>query len=100
MTASAERAALTAFPQLQDLLDLRIAGWRFLPVTSDGTVVELRGAKLWPLGWVDALALRDLHDAAGLRRDPAGAVVWWHDGSLAEVVDALLALPVPRPWSR
>jgi hypothetical protein len=90
-----EGAALAEFPELRRLVDLRNAGWRFVPVSADGELVEVRGVRTWPDAWVDAIVVRFTTDAAGLRCDPSGGVVWERKGDLADVVDGLLALPVP-----
>ncbi|MFL6119838.1 hypothetical protein [Actinophytocola sp.] len=90
-----EGAALAEFPELRRLVDLRNAGWQFLPVSADGELVEVRGVRAWPDDWADAIVVRFTTDAAGLRCDPSGGVVWERAGDLAEVVDGLLALPAP-----
>jgi hypothetical protein len=93
---TAIEAALAAFPELQRLADLRDAGWSFLPITEDGgELVELRGVRAWPGGYADALRVIYRTDAAGLRIDHTGGVVWQREGGLVEVVDALLTLPAP-----
>lgn len=88
-------AALTEFPELQRLVDLIRAGWQLLPVSSGGELVEVRGVRVWPDEWLDAITLRFTTDAVGLRRDRSGGVVWERAGDLADVVDGLLALPTP-----
>jgi hypothetical protein len=50
---------------------------------------------MWPDESVDAITVRFTPDAAGLRRDPSGGVVWERAGDLTGVVDGLLALPAP-----
>jgi hypothetical protein len=97
MTESATRSDEPA--ALRGLGDLRAAGWVFVPITEDGAVVELRGLRTWPHGWLDVLLLRDVSDAAGLRTDPGGRVHWSREGSLTEVIDALLVLPAPQLWT-
>lgn len=91
-----EGAALAEFPELRRLVDLRNAGWQFLPVSADGELTEVRGVRAWPDEWVDAIVVRFTTDAAGLRCDRSGGVVWQCDGDLAEVVDGLLTLPPPH----
>ena len=91
----ASAAALTEFPELRRLVDLLRVGWQFLPVSSGGELVEVRGVRVWPDETVDAITMRFTTDAAGLRRDRSGDVVWEHAGDLADVVDGLLALPAP-----
>jgi hypothetical protein len=88
-------AALAEFPELRRLVDLLRAGWQLLPVSSGGELVEVRGVRVWPDQWVDAITMRFTTDAAGLRRDRSGDVVWERAGDLADVVDGLLALPAP-----
>jgi hypothetical protein len=88
-------APLAEFPELRRLVDLLRAGWQFLPVSSGGELVEVRGVRVWPDEWVDAITVRFTTDAAGLRRDRSGGVVWERAGDLSDVVDGLLALPVP-----
>jgi hypothetical protein len=93
---TATDAALAAFPVLQRLADLRDAGWSFLPVTDDGgEMAELRGVHAWLSGYADALRVAYTIDAAGMRVDHTGGVVWQCEGGLAEVVDGLFALPAP-----
>jgi hypothetical protein len=88
-------AALTEFPELRRLVDLLRAGWQLLPVSSGGELVEVRGVRMWPDEWLDAITMRFTTDAAGLRRNRFGDVVWEHEGDLTNVVDGLLALPAP-----
>lgn len=88
-------AALAEFPELRRLVELRNAGWQFMPVSADGELVEVRGLRAWQDGWLDTIVVRFTTDAAGLRCDSAGGVVWEQVGTLAEVVEGLLALPTP-----
>jgi hypothetical protein len=93
----ADLAALAAYPQLVRLIELRDnGGWFFQPVHVEGRLELLTGARLWPDGWSDAIAIRDLTDARAFRCDPAGGEVWKHEGGLAEVIDGLLDLPAPH----
>lgn len=87
--------AMTEFPELQRLADLRKAGWQFVPVTTGGEMVELRGVRIWPDDSVDAIVVRFTTDAAGLRYDPSGDVVWRREGYLADVINGLFTLPPP-----
>ncbi|MDQ3989291.1 MAG: hypothetical protein M3291_08865 [Actinomycetota bacterium] len=90
-----EAAALAAFPELRWLLDLREAGWVFLPGFSGGELIEVRGVRTWPGGWADGMRVRYTTDAAALRIDQDGGVVWQREGTLCEVADGLLTLPPP-----
>jgi hypothetical protein len=91
-----DRVAVTLYPQLMRLIVLRDGGgWTFQPVTVDSEMELVAGWRLWPLGWSDAIAIRDVTDAKGYRCDPAGGEVWGREGTLVEVLDALLELPEP-----
>jgi hypothetical protein len=96
MSLAEDAAALAAYPELQRLVDLRDVGWRFMPVSEDGELVELRGLRTWPdAGCADALRVRYSTEARGLRVDHAGTVVWQRDGTLGDVVEGLIGLPAP-----
>lgn len=96
MTSHTERKALAESPEIRYLLDLRAAGWSFMPVRdADGELYQLNGVRSWPGGYADALGVRYTTDAAALRCDHTGGVVWQREGTLAEVVDGLLTLPAP-----
>ena len=88
-------AATAAFPELARLADLRAAGWTFLPSIDDGELIAVQGVRTWPGGWADAIGIRYLTDAQGLRADPAGHIAWRYEGGMVEVIDALLTLPLP-----
>jgi hypothetical protein len=86
---------IAEFPELGRLVDLREAGWLFVPKVSGDDLVRLDAIRTWPDGTADALMIRFTTDAGAFRITPAGDRVWQHDGGLAEVVDAVLALPLP-----
>jgi hypothetical protein len=93
---SADRAALAVYPQLGRLIELRDGGgWFFRPVQVGGALELLTGARMWPGGWSDAIAIRDLGDARAFRCDPEGGEVWKREGGLVDVIDALFELPAP-----
>jgi hypothetical protein len=93
---SADLAALAVYPQLERLIELREGGgWFFRPVQVGGELELLTGARMWPGGWSDAVAIRDLGDARAFRCDPDGGAVWQREGGLVDVVDALFELPAP-----
>lgn len=91
--------ALAEFPQLGRLVELCAAGWLFLRVRDGaGELTELRGVRLWPGGYADALRLRYVTDATAVRCDHTGGVLWQRSGTLVDVCDGLLSLPAPdRP---
>ena len=91
-----DRAALAVYPQLERLIELRESGWFFRPVLVDRELELLTGVRMWPDGWSDAVAIRDLGDARAFRCDPAGGEVWQREGGLVDVIDALADLPAPH----
>ncbi|HEX7660180.1 MAG TPA: hypothetical protein VF444_11955 [Pseudonocardiaceae bacterium] len=92
---TSEREALAEFPELRWLIDLKTAGWIFLPTTVDGEITEIHAIRTWPQGWADALRVRWVTDAASVRCDHTGAITWRAEGTLADVVNGLLSLPTP-----
>jgi hypothetical protein len=92
---SADRLAILRYPELAQLVALRSRGWFFQPVQVEGELELVTGARSWPEGWSDALAIRSQGDAKAFRCDPMGGVVWHRQGGLVEVVDGLLELPGP-----
>lgn len=98
---SADQPLLDAYPELQCLLDLRHSGWSFQSVMVAGEVELVAGARSWPNGWSDAIAIRDLGDTRAFRCDPDGNEVWQCEGGLNDVIDALTELPAPgQPRTR
>lgn len=98
-TAEVIAAALAAHPELQRLLDLDAAGWTWMPppLDEEGTPLEVHGVRVWsgePPD-VDALRIRSATEAAAVRTDWQGGVLWRRDGGLVEVIDKLLELPPP-----
>lgn len=96
MISGNDRAAVAAFPELQRLIDLREGSWTWLPSIRDGDLVEVHGVRTWPGGWADAVRVRYVTDAKGLRTDYTGGVVWSLEGTVAEVLDGLITLPAPN----
>ena len=94
----ADAAAIAAFPELAALVQIRDAGWAFLPpVTVNGAITEIDGLRTWPTGWFDAIRIRSASDVLGIRTDcgdPPG-IVWERTGGLVEIIDALIELPPP-----
>jgi hypothetical protein len=88
--------ALAAFPELVRLAELRGAGWSFTPAHDDaGELIQLNGMREWPRGHVDAVRVRFTSDAAAMRCDQHGDVLWTFEGTLAQVIDGLMSLPAP-----
>ncbi|HKS45529.1 MAG TPA: hypothetical protein VJT49_10525 [Amycolatopsis sp.] len=88
-------AALAAFPELEKLVDLQEAGWVFQHWYDAGVLTKVNGLYQWPGGFVDAIRVKGPTDTSGMRCDHADGVLWELVGTLAEVVDGLLALPAP-----
>lgn len=99
--SAAKDTAIRAYPELAGLATLRAGGWLFLPChDEDGQLTSLDGFRRWR-GCTDALRIRGQTDAVGIRvlgegAGRGGGLVWERSGSVAEVVDALLALPAPE----
>jgi hypothetical protein len=100
--ASAEvvKRALLAYPNLRMLLRLDGTGWVWLPPPTDeqGEVREIHGVRFWldtGRDQVDALRVRSELDAAAVRTDSEGGILWKRDGGLVDVVEALIGLPPP-----
>lgn len=91
-----DRAAVAEFPGLRRLIELRDGGgWFFLPVQRNGELTLVSGARRWPGGWSDAIAIRAIDDACGMRCDHRGVEVWRREGGMVDVINALVALPPP-----
>ncbi|MFC9251222.1 hypothetical protein [Amycolatopsis thailandensis] len=93
---STEIEVLTAYPELRRLAELRDAGWLFMPTCdANGDVTKVTGLRPYPEGVADALHVGSQTDAGALRMDHTGGLLWQRDGTVADVVGALLALPAP-----
>ena len=90
--------ALEAHPELAHLLVLGDP-WKWMPPPRDestGEVLELHGIRAWPgSDQVDAIRVRSLTDAMGIRIDADNGELWRREGGLVEVVDGLRELPPP-----
>lgn len=85
-----------AVPSLCRLSELTAArGWLVQRLATDADLLEVRGVRMWPSGWADALLIRALADAWASRRDRHGDVVWERKGDMDAVLDAVAALPPP-----
>lgn len=96
MSTDAVAAALAEFPQLRRLVDLRDAGWQFIPTVENREVTQVKGVRVWPDAWADAIMVKGPGDAGGMRLDPDGGMVKELSGTLVEVVDFLISLPAPN----
>jgi hypothetical protein len=91
----ADEQAVALYPALADLIHLRDAGWKFMPIEKDGHPVEHDGFRVWPDGWTDAIRIHSETNALGARVAPDEALVWHYTGTVAQVVAELLTLPAP-----
>jgi hypothetical protein len=93
----AQEAALAEYPQLQRLIDMRHAGWRFSLVSYEG-IAQVKGVYVWfttALPWGDVVQIRNIDDVAAIRLTPMKEMVWKYEGDMAGAIDALLELPRP-----
>jgi hypothetical protein len=73
MLTQTDIVAIMQYPELLRLLSLREQSqWLFLPEYRDGELELLAGARVWPDGWSDAIAIRNRDDAKAFRCDSAG----------------------------
>jgi hypothetical protein len=96
VSASTE-AALTAYPELQRLIDLGEAGWTFVHHEDVAGVTQIDAFWSWPSARLDCLRIHGATNAMGLRTngtDPP-QVVWELTGGVAEVIHELTTLPPP-----
>jgi hypothetical protein len=94
----AEQLAVTLYPELRRLAELRDGGgWRFVHKEAEpGVVVLTQGVRVWPDGSAEALGVRGQTDAQARRTNPDGEVVWEREGDLAYVIEELIELPPPE----
>lgn len=90
------------YPETQYLLDLREAGWSFLPHTIDGepAIVGFRRwpthtDAIWVFGRARCLGIRTLDNAPGV----VGGTVWTYESDLATVVQEILGAAGALPES-
>jgi hypothetical protein len=69
--------------------------WCFKTIERDGQIELLECSRARHDGWSDAMAIRDVGDARAYRCNATGDIVWTREGSLVEVIDALMNLPAP-----
>ncbi len=91
-------AAVAAFPALAGVITLREANWSFVHLNViRGVPTTVEGFRAWPGGWIDAIRVLGDTEAMALRTDGAEppGIVWEKTGTLADVIEALQALPAP-----
>lgn len=96
MLTETGRRAVLRYPELSRLIALRDGyRWTFTLDFQDGELDLVAGGRLWPTGWSEGIAIKSVTDARAFRLDPTSGEVWSREGSLVEVVDALVELPEP-----
>jgi hypothetical protein len=90
-------AAVALFPELKRLVALRESGaWKLaVEVDEHGAPQLVTGALTHVDGSRDILGVRSQSEVRAIRLNPVGELVFRREGSLVEVVDALLELPSP-----
>ena len=90
-------ASTVAFPGLRPLAELVDRRWIFLDpgVDNHGCVIEVRGILVWPDGSSDALRVVSETNAATFRLNGLGDRVWECEGTVSDVVAALVDLSAP-----
>lgn len=91
--------ALQRFPELQELVTVREAGWCFRPILNGDHDLEGIVGSFSREQYTDALWIYDRTKVIGVRlldEQYGGGLVWKKEsGDLQEVVQELLALPEP-----
>jgi hypothetical protein len=92
--------AMRSYPELAEVVALRDAGWEFVPLREAGELLGFAGYRHRGQGSIDVLYVFDRNDCRAVRlvTDEPGApggLVWRFDGSLADAVRELRALPAP-----
>ena len=99
ITAISIEETLRRFPELQELVTVREAGWHFRPITDDEYKLEGIVGSYNRAQYTDALWIYDRSKVIGIRvldDSYGGGTVWLKDsGDLQEVVQELRALPEP-----
>jgi hypothetical protein len=91
--------AIRLYPELQQLLDVREAGWIFRPVQDAGGPIEGIAGSFSRQQYTDAIFVFDRTNVSAARVlavEYGGGCVWSKEGSdIQEVVFELLGLPEP-----
>ncbi|MFI9380583.1 hypothetical protein [Kutzneria sp. NPDC052558] len=91
--------ALRRFPELQELITVREAGWHFRPIANQHAELEGIVGSHSRQQYTDALWIYDRAKVIGVRvldESYGGGTVWVKEsGDLQEIVQELLALPEP-----
>lgn len=92
-------AAVSLYPDLQRLIDLKVAGWIF-QVQEDGDVITaVKGMRLWRAQrgtWADFLGINNETDSVAVRLTPNKERVWSYEGTMVGAIDRLIELPHPE----
>lgn len=90
-------AFLWVSPEFDQLAALLARDWEFSPYFGpSGELDRIAAARVWGTeGQVDALRIKSQTDAAAMRADAYGGLLWEKDGTVKDVLAALLELPSP-----
>ncbi|MGC7102950.1 hypothetical protein ACPZ19_50530 [Amycolatopsis lurida] len=90
-------AFLWVSPEFDQLEILLARGWTFDPGFDDrGELERVKGIFIWRTdGVVDAVRIKGRGDAAAMRCNRAGELLWEREGTTADVLGDLLELPPP-----
>ncbi|SDP99145.1 hypothetical protein [Lentzea jiangxiensis] len=98
-TPITEEDALLRYPELQQLVDVRRAGWIFRVIEDEAHRLTGLAASMSRKQYTDALFIFDSTNVSGVRLladEYGGGCVWRKSGAdLQEVVADLLGLPEP-----
>ena len=97
MDTDVTAVALSAYPVLHRLVELKASGWAFVHRSDAVGVSQVDAFRAWPGGWLDCLRVLSATDSMGIRTDggdPPG-LLWERVGDLGDVVDGLITLPAP-----
>jgi hypothetical protein len=94
-----EADALREYPELQQLVDVRRAGWNFRVIEDDAHRLTGLAASMSRKQYTDALFILDSTNVSAVRLladEYGGGCVWKKSGvDLQEIVTDLLGLPEP-----
>ena len=90
-------SALAGYPELGRILRLLERGqWRVNVYHDEsGNVQSVRLSWYYPDGFAECIGILNNTDVTAIRTNPLDEVVWTKSGTLVDVVDTLLAIPVP-----
>lgn len=92
---SDESAVEQSLRALAALRDLDGGSWRLRAISDSDGEPLIWGTRIWPDNCVDTFVFRNIVDTQAFRTREDGALLWRSNGSLDEIVAALVQLPQP-----